>query len=124
MVESTRLLVAERGFGAWSRSAPVTVPFDEPVVLAGVQVGTLIGSISLFPADDGMCRTNFANSKLGRPGRAADEVFALQGHAEAQMEGDKQWRKVWVLLSFSGLLYVLPKSPAQLGTTLGWYFFL
>jgi hypothetical protein len=115
-IEAVRTLVASQGFKAWTRTSPVSVAFDEPVVLAGVQVGSLIGNIVLVPANDAACRTNFVKSKLSRPLRAGEEVIALQCHAEAQLENGKvPWRRVWLMLSFSGQLYVLPKPPVHLG---------
>jgi hypothetical protein len=120
-VEAVRRLVASYGVVAWERESAPCVPFAEPVMLGGIQVGTLSGELQLVPVAQDMLRkrvrgsaqTGAGNGDVGTPTvlKLAKQGFVKVHGIEKSKKVKRQggWHHVTLMLTSGGLLYLLSR---------------
>jgi hypothetical protein len=113
--------VANYGVGAWERESAPCVPFSEPVMLGGVQVGTLSGELQLLPVTQEMLRKRVRGSVRAEAGAgdvATPTVLKLAKQGFVKVHGIEKnrkvkrqggWHHVTLMLTSGGLLYLLSR---------------
>jgi hypothetical protein len=79
-VEAVATAVRASSISAWTRAHPILVPFFEPVVVGGVQIGCISGEIALLPHDaESLHESAAPNESAYEAGDAAAAIADADG---------------------------------------------